>query len=468
MGSPASPRKRIRHAALLLLAGSAFVGCSTPKNLPSAPTPSAAQRPEFLKPSLLYLQSSPHSRLYVEVDAVEGCEPTETALVQLQAFLTKHCQKPDGVEIMVSDIIPRKTARQTSLQTLARRYVNGPPASNEAPPAFMYVLYYPGWPGVTPPYAQPYPYPSIYFNRRFSFGFALNEILLHEASHLLGLVHRTERAANGHCRNSGCQMNNHWGYLRQFRWLPGRKQSPLCADCVGELAQITKQPPLSNWRHVGPVLVRSEANYDVLALPERILLTTGGTTEADCQQFTANVRAEKTTSSDGWFRVNCRVEDKSFDNPSRVAELMSAFGADSLPPVRKIGPKMLLRQALDHYETSRQYSNAIVVLNQAIQLDPQDAWFYTVLARIKATSPDASVRNSQDAMRAATKACDLTKWREWPAIDALAAASAEAGDFQRAIGLQQQALRTGKPDAASQTAMRARLSLYEQSRPFRE
>jgi hypothetical protein len=53
-------------------------------------------------------------------------------------------------------------------------------------------------------------------------------------------------------------------------------------------------------------------------------------------------------------------------------------------------------------------------------------------------------------------------------IDTLAAAYAEAGDFKRAIEFQGQALRTGNPSESEQKEMRERLSLYEESKPFRD
>jgi hypothetical protein len=42
-----------------------------------------AKPPPFWKPHLLYLKSAPHDRLYVEVDAVAGCEPSKKELAAL-------------------------------------------------------------------------------------------------------------------------------------------------------------------------------------------------------------------------------------------------------------------------------------------------------------------------------------------------------------------------------------------------
>ena len=47
--------------------------------------------------------------------------------------------------------------------------------------------------------------------------------------------------------------------------------------------------------------------------------------------------------------------------------------------------------------------------------------------------PTRRFANGQAAVTAATKACELTKWKDWQCIDTLAAAYAEAGDFKHAI-----------------------------------
>ena len=200
-------------------------------------------------------------------------------------------------------------------------------------------------------------------------------------------------------------MNNRWGYLRQFRWLPGRKQSPPCADCVNELVQAAKQAPPPNLRYVGPVLVHSRPDYDVLALPHRYMLKPGGATDSDCRQFAADVREKAMTANDDWFRLDCHANVEFLDNPLLVTRMMADCGADPLPAICKFGPEVLLRTALNRYEPRGEYSNAILVLHQAIQLDSTNAGNYRLLAWIKATSPDASVRNGAEAVQAAHQAC---------------------------------------------------------------
>ena len=120
------------------------------------------------------------------------------------------------------------------------------------------------------------------------------------------------------------------------------------------------------------------------------------------------------------------------------------------------------------YASRRDFTNAINICREAISSNPKDDGSYNLLAWIEATCPDSSLRDAREAVTAATKACELTQWKESNWIDTLAAACAESGDFQRAIEFQQQALHTGSPPEPEQKAMQERLALYRQSQPYRE
>lgn len=108
------------------------------------------------------------------------------------------------------------------------------------------------------------------------------------------------------------------------------------------------------------------------------------------------------------------------------------------------------------------------ILRQTLALDKNNAWCYDQLAWLEATCTNAAIRNGGDAVARATKACDLTQWKNSRFIDTLAAAYGESGDFNRAIAFEEQALRTGTPDDLPRDEVEQRLYLYRQSKPFRE
>lgn len=69
-------------------------------------------------------------------------------------------------------------------------------------------------------------------------------------------------------------------------------------------------------------------------------------------------------------------------------------------------------------------------------------------AWIRAACHDASIRNGQLAIADAKKACELTHWKHARYIDTLAAAYAEAGDFDSAVRYEQQAISVLKSEPA--------------------
>src|SRR5437764_1213172 len=78
----------------------------------------------------------------------------------------------------------------------------------------------------------------------------------------------------------------------------------------------------------------------------------------------------------------------------------------------------------------------------------------------------AALRDADQAIQFAERAADLTGRQDASAMDVLAAAYAEAGQFDRAIAAAQLAL-TMKPDPALAAAIRGRLELYRQHQPYR-
>jgi Flp pilus assembly protein TadD len=76
------------------------------------------------------------------------------------------------------------------------------------------------------------------------------------------------------------------------------------------------------------------------------------------------------------------------------------------------------------------------------------------------------VRDGSQAVRLGERAADLTGRREAGALDALAAAYAEAGLFDRALETLQTALQLD-PAGPTAEAMRRRQALYRARKPYR-
>lgn len=113
---------------------------------------------------------------------------------------------------------------------------------------------------------------------------------------------------------------------------------------------------------------------------------------------------------------------------------------------------------------------AIRAFQRALTQTPGDPRLATELAWLLATSPDDRLRDGEEALRLAEKACQATRFLQPRALDALAAASAETGRFDDAVVVARRArelaLQAGRRDLARQ--IEARLALYAAGKPYRE
>jgi WD40 repeat protein/tetratricopeptide (TPR) repeat protein len=111
------------------------------------------------------------------------------------------------------------------------------------------------------------------------------------------------------------------------------------------------------------------------------------------------------------------------------------------------------------------YEAAAKNLDEAVKLAPANHILLNRRAWLRATCPDERFRNGKRAVEDATKACELTNWKNSIYVDTLAAALAEVGDFANAIQRQEQALTLA--NAVDKIDSQPRLDLYKQNKPFR-
>jgi hypothetical protein len=92
------------------------------------------------------------------------------------------------------------------------------------------------------------------------------------------------------------------------------------------------------------------------------------------------------------------------------------------------------------------------------------------IAWLLATCPDAAFRNGPEAVRVATRACELTGYAKPLLIGTLAAAQAEARDFQAAISTAERAAALATALHLEEVAAKNRelIQLYRQGQPFHE
>jgi tetratricopeptide (TPR) repeat protein len=114
-------------------------------------------------------------------------------------------------------------------------------------------------------------------------------------------------------------------------------------------------------------------------------------------------------------------------------------------------------------------AEAIAAYREGIERDPVSPQLATSLAWALATDEDDGLRNGTEAVRLALEACEATQYGDPAVLDVLAAAYAEAGQFEEAVTTERRALELAQATRQTQPtqAYEKRLDLYKSGRPFR-
>jgi tetratricopeptide (TPR) repeat protein len=116
-----------------------------------------------------------------------------------------------------------------------------------------------------------------------------------------------------------------------------------------------------------------------------------------------------------------------------------------------------------------QFNEARQSLEEAIKAGPRSPGAHSSLAWELATCWADPVRDGPKAIELAKKACEMTEWKNADFIDTLAAAHAEAGQFDEAVKWQKKAME--HPEAIGAGGLeraKSRLALYEARKPYHQ
>jgi tetratricopeptide (TPR) repeat protein len=119
---------------------------------------------------------------------------------------------------------------------------------------------------------------------------------------------------------------------------------------------------------------------------------------------------------------------------------------------------------------SGRFDEAVAQFQKALQIQPDYAEAQKNLALLRATCPQAPLRNGAEAIEHARRADQLCGSRRADVLDVLAAAYAEAGRFTEALATARKALELTRQqnNRALADTLRARIALYEAGKPFHQ
>jgi tetratricopeptide (TPR) repeat protein len=121
--------------------------------------------------------------------------------------------------------------------------------------------------------------------------------------------------------------------------------------------------------------------------------------------------------------------------------------------------------ALGYFQRAMELYTCLVEQAGRTNLNLELARSLGSVAWIYATCPDKSYRNGARATEYARRVCEMTGWKAPVALETLAAACAETGNFTEAVQWQQKALQL--VPARSRLDAQSRLELYKTGKPYR-
>jgi tetratricopeptide (TPR) repeat protein len=207
-------------------------------------------------------------------------------------------------------------------------------------------------------------------------------------------------------------------------------------------------PPGQNWRAVKLV---NEAG----ALAEK------GDLEGALQKADAAVRSDPTLWPAFYDRAQLLLMMRRYNEGIRDCNEVLRQESTFIPAA------LLRAEGNSHL---RNYSEGLKELNHVIAIRPRLKYLvmaYWTWARFYATCPDNTIRSGQKAMDDALMACKMTFWNDQMALDSLACAYAELGDFDSAIRYVQKAITLEPAISPFGRRFQRQLALFQQHKPVR-
>jgi serine/threonine protein kinase len=142
--------------------------------------------------------------------------------------------------------------------------------------------------------------------------------------------------------------------------------------------------------------------------------------------------------------------------------------SEELPRIRATVAEAFCERGKGRKYSGGNYKDAIDDYKRAVELDPNHATARCDLAWLQAACPVPELRDGDQAVANATRACELTNWTDHRYIAALAAVCARVEDFASAVSWQRKAIEllTDEDRPRWRGDYESRLRLYSSGMPY--
>jgi serine/threonine protein kinase/tetratricopeptide (TPR) repeat protein len=229
---------------------------------------------------------------------------------------------------------------------------------------------------------------------------------------------------------------------------------------------LNEESQLSEIAYLAMALHRLGRNQEAQAFLEQLRQMFGDSKYASEEHYLYEAEQIFAGENSKGYLAWERIKAGKLDEASRLAEELRASEdlniAGRMQSISKALTRALYRR-IRSGPGGKSYSEAIADYEAAVHLVPNCAQAFNDLAWLRIASPLVELHDGVKAVEAATKACELTSWKNHDYVSTLAIAYSEAGDFDAAIKWQKEAIGLLPEDnrAAWQSNYEARLRLYQ-------
>ena len=195
----------------------------------------------------------------------------------------------------------------------------------------------------------------------------------------------------------------------------------------------------------------------------------------DALRVWAHVTGKAGKSDDAVKELRQKVEANPDDSVAWLqlgllyaADKEAKKAIDAYSAAIKLDPKREFSRQVraDIYLNDGRQKEAIADYEESLKLNPNNSGVLNNLAWVLSTSPHKELRDGQRAIKLATKACELTNYKQAHILSTLAASYAETGDFKTARKWSAQSIEIA--DDTLKDQLRKELASYEKEKPWRE
>ncbi len=178
----------------------------------------------------------------------------------------------------------------------------------------------------------------------------------------------------------------------------------------------------------------------------------------------------------GQYRTALQLESNNYAAVNSLGQALFESGrvneavhwAEGALRLHPEAPDVYLSLGTFYMRTARD-AEAIATFQRGLEQTPNFAPIAMRLAWLLATSPKAEFRNGKEAIELAKSACEESDFQDPEALDVLAAAYAETGQYEKAVTTARDALdKVAATDKHEARQIEYHLKFFESRRPYRQ